>query len=559
MRLGIFLTLALVTTSLSGAAEPPADLVLRGGTVYTLEDKSPKAHAVAVRGGRIVAVGDNASVAPLVGPKTRLVELRGLTVIPGFQEGHGHLMGIGFAKMSVDLVGSTSYKEVVARVVAAAKGRAKGEWILGRGWHQEKWSDRSSLTVRGFPTHDDLSAALPDNPVLLERADGHASLANAAALRLMHIDRDTKSPAGGDVIRNERGEPTGILVDNAQDLVKVPEPDAAQQRRALDLAVEECLRKGITRFHDAGASVETVALYDERAKTGALPMRLHVMLAGFENMKRFGTPRPEGPDGLVAVRAVKLYADGALGSRGAALLEPYTDEPSNSGLFVTSPQDLAAAAKYAVEHGFQPCIHAIGDRANRVVLDAFESALSAAPKGANVRPRIEHAQILDAAEIPRFAHLGVIASMQGIHCSSDRPWAAARLGDARVAEGAYVWRKLLGSGARIVNGTDAPVEDVDPLRSFYASVTRADEHGKPAGGFDPDQKMTRQEALASYTREGAFGAFVEASEGTIAVGKRADFTVLSKDIMSVPDREILDARVVYTIVGGAVRYERPAR
>ncbi len=539
----------------SGAAQnEKADLVLQGGRIHTPSAAQPSAEAVATRQGRIVAVGSGGDIARWIGPATRVIDLRQASVFPGFQEGHGHLMGLGLARLGVDLNGTTGFRQIVDRVAAAAKDRPKGQWIKGRGWHESKWSEKPNVVVRGFPTHAELSAAVPDHPVVLRRADGHAVIVNAAALRLMNIGRDTKSPDGGEIIREASGEPTGVLVDNAMGLIRVPEPERAELNKALDLAFEEIVRNGITRFHDAGASLATIDLLRERAAAGTLPVRLHVMLGGFDAMKTFGKPFID-PGAFLSVRAVKLYGDGAMGSRGAALMEPYTDDPGNSGLFVTSPDVLLEATRHAVAHGFQACTHAIGDKANRAVLNVYEKVLADSPNPKALRPRIEHAQILDAADIGRFGRLGVIASMQGIHCTSDRPWAASRLGDERVAEGLYVWQKLLKSGALIVNGTDVPVEDIDPIRSFYASVTRQDEKGQPAAGFDPAEKMTREQALGSYTRDAAYGAFVEKDEGTIEVGKRADFTVLTKDIMNVPEREILDARVAYTIVGGVVRYE----
>jgi hypothetical protein len=554
--------LALLTLTVSIAAppahgqEPKADLVLRGATVHTMDARQPRVEAVAVRGNRIVAVGANADVAAWIAPTTEVLELTGQTVIPGFKESHGHFLGVGFARMNVDLVGTRSLQEVLDRVAMALRSAKPGEWIVGRGWHEGKWTDTSSLTVRGFPTHHALTRLAPDNPVYLTRADGHAAFANAKAMALAGITKDTRSPEGGDVIKDETGAPTGIFVDRAMGLVRVPDPTPDQTRRALELAIEECLAKGVTAFDDAGVGLDAVDLYKEYAASGRLPLRLYVMLRGLETVKRFGKPLVSFGGGMLTVRAVKLSADGALGSRGAALLEPYVDDPGTSGFFTTPPEVVLETARYCLEHGFQLCVHAIGDRANRKVLDAFEKALAEHPGVKDPRFRDEHAQILDAEDIPRFAKLGVIAAMQGIHATSDRPWAASRLGEARVAEGAYVWRKLLASGARIINGTDAPVEDVDPVKSFYASVTRQDESGRPPGGFDPDQRMTREEALRSYTLDAAYGTFTERDLGSIEVGKLADFTVLSADIVTVPDAEILNARVTHTIVDGKVRYRK---
>ena len=549
------MTVSIVAPPAHGQ-EPKADLVLRGATVHTMDARQPRVEAVAVRGNRIVAVGANADVAAWIAPTTEVLELTGQTVIPGFKESHGHFLGVGFARMNVDLVGTRSLQEVLDRVAMALRSAKPGEWIVGRGWHEGKWTDTTTLTARGFPTHHALTRLAPDNPVYLTRADGHAAFANAKAMELAGITKDMRSPEGGDVIKDSTGAPTGIFVDRAMGLVRVPDPTRDQTRRALDLAIEECLAKGVTAFDDAGVGLDAVDLYKEYAANGRLPLRLYVMLRGLDTVKRFGRPLVGFGGGMLTVRAVKLSADGALGSRGAALLEPYVDDPGTSGFFTTPPEVVLETARYCLEHGFQLCVHAIGDRANRMVLDSFERALAAHPEVKDPRFRNEHAQILDAQDIPRFAKLGVIAAMQGIHATSDRPWAASRLGEARVAEGAYVWRKLLASGARIINGTDAPVEDVDPVKSFYASVTRQDESGRPPGGFDPDQRMTREEALRSYTLDAAYGTFTERDLGSIEVGKLADFTVLSADIVTVPDAEILNARVTHTIVDGKVRYRK---
>jgi predicted amidohydrolase YtcJ len=332
-------------------------------------------------------------------------------------------------------------------------------------------------------------------------------------------------------------------------------------RRALQIGLEDCVRKGITSLADAGVDLDTVALYKEAVQQGKLPIRLYVMLSGLENMRRLGKPEIGLGEGLLTIRAVKLYADGAMGSRGAALLAPYSDDPGNSGFFTTPPETILETARYALGHGFQVCTHAIGDRANRTVLDVYEKALREFPQVKDPRFRIEHAQILDAADVPRFARLGVIASMQGVHCPSDRPWAESRLGRARVQEELFVWRRLLKAGARIVNGTDAPVEDLSAIQNFHASVTRQDATGNPPGGFDPDQRMTREEALGSYTLDAAYGAFAEETRGSLQAGKLADLVVLSKDIMTVPDGEIMRTEVIYTIVDGKVRLEKttPAR
>ncbi|HKC12953.1 MAG TPA: amidohydrolase [Vicinamibacteria bacterium] len=547
--------------ALAQAQTQKADLVLKNGTVYTLDAQRPKARAVAIAGNLIRAVGTDKEMAALVGPTTRVIDLKGQTVIPGFSDSHVHLLSVGAARLGVDLQGTRNYREVVERVAAAVKGKKAGDWIRGRGWHEGKWTEASVPAVRGFPTHDALSAVSPDNPVVLTRADGHALLVNRKVLELMGITRDTPAPKGGEIIKDSAGRPTGILVDKAKDLVHVPKPTPEEMRRALQIALEDCVRKGITSLADAGADLDTVALYKEAVQAGKLPVRIYVMLSGLETLRHFTKPEINLGEGLLTIRAVKLYADGAMGSRGAALLAPYSDDPGNSGFFTTPPETILEASRYALAHGFQVCTHAIGDRANRMVLDVYEKALKEFPQVKDPRFRIEHAQILDAAEVPRFARLGVIASMQGIHCPSDRPWAESRLGRARVQEELYVWRKLLKAGARIINGTDAPVEDLSAIQNFHASVTRQDSSGNPPGGFDPEQRMTREEALRSYTLDAAYGAFAEETRGSLQAGKHADLVVLSKDIMTVPDGEIMRTEVIYTIVDGKVRLEKttPAR
>ncbi len=553
--------LALVTLVAPGLARPvlaaePADLVLLNATVHTVDAKRPRAEAVAVRGNRIAAVGTNAEIRGHVGPRSRVMDLGGRTVVPGFDDAHAHFLGIGLARLDVDLVGTATFDDVVARVAKAVAGRAPGEWIRGRGWHEEKWAAPPSGAVRGFPTHAALSAISPANPVVLERADGHAVLVNAKAMALFGITRATRAPEGGEIIHDAAGEPTGVFVDNAERLVTPQERSGPELRRALELAMDECLEKGVTSLTDAGAPVAQVALYKEIGAAGKLRTRLYVMASGLATMRALGKPESALAGGLLDVRSVKLYADGALGSRGALLLEPYADDAGNLGLLRTPPGEMLEAARFALRHGFQVGIHAIGDQANRIVLDVYEKAFAERPEAKDPRFRVEHAQILDAADIPRFGKLGVLASMQGIHCPSDRPWAPKRLGDARVSEGAYVWRKLLDSGARIVNGTDAPVEDVSPIQNFHASVTRASAAGQPPGGFDPDQKLTRAEALRTMTLDAAYGSFAEARKGSIEVGKLADLVVLSQDILSVPDDAILRTEVVATILDGRVLYEK---
>jgi predicted amidohydrolase YtcJ len=557
MRIAALLVAVLASSALADDA-PKADLVLRHGIVHTLNAAQPKAEAIAIARSRIVAVGTDAEVEKLVAPSTSVVDLRGATVIPGFTESHGHLMSLGESRLSVDLNGTKSWPEIVAKVAVETKRTGKGDWIYGRGWHESKWTAPPSPVVRGFQTHDALSAATPDNPVVLERADGHAYIVNAQVMTLMGIGRDTQAPEGGEVIKDASRLPTGMLVDNAMNLVRFPPSSDARRAQALDLALAEALRKGVTSFDDAGASADDIALFKRYANDHKLGPRLYVMVMGYDLLKTYDKPEIGLGDGFLTIRSVKLVADGAMGSRGAALLEPYDDDPKNSGFFTTPPEIVLATARYGLEHGFQVNVHAIGDRTNRMVLDQFEKAFAEHPEVKDPRFRVEHAQILDEADIARFGKLGVIASMQGIHCTSDRPWAESRIGIDRVKEGLYVWRKLLDSGTTIVNGTDVPVEDMDPIKNYYASVTRRPESGEPKEGFDPDQRMTREEALVSYTLAAARGAFEENDRGSIEVGKLADLTVLSQDILSVPDDELLKTRVLHTIVDGRIRYDASA-
>jgi predicted amidohydrolase YtcJ len=554
----VVLCAVLVLASAVGArGGERTSLVLTHAVVRTVDPDRPRAEAVAIRDGRIAAVGSDGEIAPLVGPGTRVLDLAGRTVVPGFYDAHAHLLAMGFARIDVDLEGARSYAEVVERVAAAAETRRPGEWIRGRGWHEEKWSVPAPGAVRGFPTHAALSAVSPDNPVVLTRADGHAVLVNAKAMALRGVTASTPAPRGGEIIHDAAGRPTGIFVDNAKALVEPEARTPAETRRALEVAMDECLRKGVTSLVDAGEGPDVLALYREYAAAGKLRIRLYAMAAGLDTLRGLSSPEIGLGEGFLTIRAVKLYADGALGSRGAALLEPYTDDPGNRGLLVTPKERLLEATRLALKKGFQVATHAIGDRANRVVLDVYQQALAEHPEAKDPRLRIEHAQILDAADIPRFGRLGVIASIQGIHCPSDRPWAPKRLGMARVREGGYVWRKLLATGARLLNGTDAPVEDVDPVQNFHATVTRQDAHGQPPGGFDPDQKLTREEALRSMTLDAAYGSFEEKEKGSITPGKVADLVVLSQDILTVPDDRLMQTQVLATIVAGKLAFESP--
>jgi len=543
--------------------QPPADLVITNGKVVTVEDAAPEAQAVAASAGRIVAVGTRAEIQKYVGPKTEVIDVKGQLVIPGFIEGHGHYTGIGTARLNLNLTTARSWDDIVAMVAERVKTAKPGEWILGRGWHQEKWDRRPEPNVEGFPVHDALSKVSPNNPVLLTHASGHASFANAKAMELSGVTGKTPNPAGGDVLKDASGNPTGLFRETASRLINTNagvRPTAAERearnRRILELASEEVIAKGITSFQDAGSSFGDIDLMKKMIDEGRIHNRLWVMIRQPNNLLRENLAKYRMIDyggGFLTVRAIKHSIDGALGSRGAWLLEPYSDQPDTTGLNTTPVPTIKETAKLAIEHGYQLCVHAIGDRANRETLDIFEEAFKANPDKKDLRWRVEHAQHLNPADIPRFGRLGVIASMQGIHCTSDAPYVPARLGNKRAEEGAYVWQKLMKSGALVTNGTDAPVEDVDPIASYYATVSRQLKDGSV---FYPDQRMTRMEALRSYTINTARAAFEENTKGTLKTGKYADIVVLSKDILTIPEDEIPTAKVVYTIVGGKVRYGR---
>ena len=537
------------------AARQSADVIVTNARVYTADDARPLAEALAVRGGRVQFVGSAREAMALKGPATRVVDAGGNTVIPGMTDAHGHIVGLGQALRRVGLVGTKSYDEVIARVAARAREVPAGTWILGRGWDQNDWGDTR------FPTHEALSRAVPNHPVLLERVDGHAALANARAMQAASVTAATRDPSGGRIERDAAGAPTGVFVDNAQGLVERAVPNASRDelRAAITAAVAEANRWGLTGVHDAGEGRAAIEIFEELARSGALNLRAYVMIsddsAALTHYFAQG-PRSALHDGRLWVRSVKLYADGALGSRGAALLDPYSDDPHNRGLLVSDTAHLRAVAARALRAGFQVNTHAIGDRGNRVVLDAYQAALAEVPT-ADHRFRVEHAQIISPDDIPRFAEMGVIPSMQASHQTSDMYWAANRVGPTRVL-GAYAWRSLINSGVVIPNGSDFPVEAVNPLISFHAAVSRQDEHDWPAAGWHPEQRMTREEALRSMTIWPAYASFTEQSLGSLTPGKYADFVILDQDIMRVPAEVILRTRVVATYLSGKPVYEREA-
>ena len=557
----VWLTAAALTVGCQNAApaaQEAADLVILDGRIATVDARRARVEALAARAGRIVALGTTDEIRGFVGPQTRVLSLDGAFVAPGFIEGHGHFLSLGRSLAQLDFSDDRSWEEVVERVRVAAIDTEPGRWILGRGWHQSKWDSLPATAVEGLPIHDQLSAVSPDNPVLLTHASGHAVFANEVAMSESGIDRSTPDPPGGEIVRDRSGQPIGVFRERAAGLLRPrleEGPTEARLRQFVDLATRECLSRGITSFQDAGSSLEEIAVLKELAEEGSLGLRLWVMVRDSNENLAQALPdvRTVGSgDGFFTVRAIKKAIDGALGTHGAWLLEPYEDLAQSTGLATVSTAELAETARLAVEHDLQLCVHAIGDRGNRETLDLFESTYSQ-DSARDWRWRIEHAQHLHPNDVGRFAELGVIASMQGVHCTSDGPWVASRLGEDRARQGAYVWRDLLDSGAVVINGTDAPVERVDPLASYYASVSRRMANGER---FHPEQRMTREEALRSYTLDAAYAAFEEEEKGSLEVGKLADLVVLSKDLLSVPEEEIPSIEVLYTIVGGEVVYER---
>lgn len=546
-------------------AARPADLVLKNGKVVTLDDARPVVEALAVSGDTIVAIGPNPEIQAYVGPNTRVVDLKGALATPGLIDAHVHFTGVGEAARNLKLATAKNWADIVRMVGDAAKKAKPGEWIIGRGWHQEKWSAVPSPNVEGFPLHDELSKASPDNPVWLTHASGHAAFANALAMKMAEVGKSTPDPDGGKILRDKDGNATGLFNERAQSVVgdalardratRTPAQVEADLRTVIELASREALAKGLTSVHDAGSPPSTIDVMKKVVDEGKLPLRVWMMLR--EDASKLAADMPKYRlvnygDKRFSVRAIKRAIDGALGSRGAWMLEPYADL-ATSGMNTDSLADIKMIAELAIKNDYQMAIHAIGDRGNREVLNIYEETFKrhADKNSKDLRWRIEHAQHISAADIPRFGRLGVIASMEGIHATSDAPYVLARLGPRRAEEGAYVWQKLMKSGAVIANGTDAPVEDIDPIPSFYASVSRKTKDGSV---FYPEQRMTRMEALRSYTINAAFAGFDERIKGSLTVGKLADITVFSKDLMTVPEDQIPSTQILYTIVGGKVQY-----
>ncbi len=554
--------------------EAPADLIVAHGVIRTMRPGTSPVEALAARGGAIVGLGSSAEIeARFLGPDTRVLDVRGRTVLPGLIDAHAHVLGLGEALRELDLVGTTSPEQIAARVREAVAGRPAGAWIVGQGWDQNDWSEKA------FPTHAVLDSAAPRNPLVLGRVDGHAVWASASALAAAGIDASTPDPPGGRILRDDTGNPTGILIDNATDLVEraIPAADSTEVRARLEAAQRAMLAVGLTGAHDMGVWPDTLEMYRRWADAGVLVPRFAVYLlarraGALEWWEAGGGERVRaGDDSHLRVVGVKFYADGALGSRGAALLEPYADDPGNRGLLVMDPDTLKARVARTLALGLQPAIHAIGDRGNRIALDAIEFGLDSlrARLGPGARPdvtsyefrphrrpRIEHAQVVALEDIPRFARLGVVASMQPTHATSDMYWAEDRVGPRRIG-GAYAWRRMRDAGVPLVCGSDFPVESPNPFFGIYAAVTRQDQKSWPPEGWRVDQAMTREQAVACFTRDAASVVGMQDAVGTLEVGKRADLVVLDRDPMRAPAADLWRTRVLQTVIDGEIVYEAP--
>ncbi len=570
-KLTLAISLLSLIFSCKNETTGPADTILNNGNIYTVDENLPNAQAIAIKDGLIKAVGSNEEIENWKGESTKVIDLQGQFTMPGFIEGHGHFSGLGYSLIDLNFLKSKNWNEIVAAVAEKAKTAKPGEWIIGRGWHQEKWNETLERHVNGYPYHDHLSEAAPHNPVMLRHASGHGLIANQTAMDLAGVSKETPDPSGGRIVRDASGEAIGVFEETAMSVISrihTEYLETLSQEELLErwyegisLAEKECLAKGITSFQDAGSSFEEIGRYVEMAEKGELDLRLWAMVRHPSEKLRGnlgGFPKIDVGSRFFTCRAVKTAFDGALGAFGAWMLEPYNDKPDFHGQNTVPLEEVKAIAALARDHDMQLCVHTIGDRANRELLNLMEELTTAEGKDLKaLRWRSEHAQHIDPQDIPRFASLGVIAAMQGIHCTSDAPFVVKRLGEKRAREGAYPWRSLLDAGAVINNGTDAPVEDVSAIESFYASVTRRRHQPKDKGlELFPEQKMTRAEAIHSYTLANAYSAFEEEWKGSITPGKVADVVVLTNDLIQCGDEEILDTEVVLTMVDGEVKYEK---
>ena len=549
---------AAALTLMSCGSQEPADLVFTNAQVYTAEDNNPTAEAVAIKDGRFVYVGSQAEVSSWIGPETEVVDLSGATVLPGLVDAHMHLSGVGNRELTLNLEGLNSLESFLAKVKERVDQTAAGDWVTGRGWIETFWSPPV------FPTRQDLDRIAPNNPVLLTRADGHASIANSMALKLAGVTRDTRAPAGGAINKDSRGEPTGMLIDAAQGLVRrlVPPPSEAELDRALVVGAERSLALGWTQIHDAGGNLAEVERMRRLFQEGRLKLRIYKTVNGpsasADSLIARG-PSIDEFDGRFTFRTIKAVMDGALGSRGAALLEPYSDDPSTTGLITTDTVALRDMLERSLRAGIQVETHAIGDRANRILLDMYQAAFAVVPSGerhiAEPRWRNEHSQIVNPVDLPRFKELGIIASMQPSHAIGDLHFVPARIGLDRT-EGTYAWQTFLAAGVPVAGGSDAPVERGEPMIEFYAAVARKDIRGFSGEGWHPEQAVTRQQALKIFTYWPAFAAFEEDRRGTITAGKWADLTVLDRNIMAIPEDQILTTQNLMTVVNGEIVYRR---
>lgn len=561
------LLVLLLSVFFSCQPKETADQILTNGNIYTVNEAQKTVQAIAIKNNRILALGDNLEIEKYKGEQTTVIDLNGQFAMPGFIEGHAHFSGLGDMLLNLNFLRSKNWEEIVEMVAEKAKTANPGEWITGRGWHQEKWDKTPEKNVMGYPYHDLLSEVTPNNPVILRHASGHGVFANKAAMAAAGISLETPNPTGGEIVRDASGEAIGMFEERAMGTIYSAyneylatlseEEKTARWYEGISLAEQECLSKGVTSFQDAGSSFEEVERYTKMAEDGELDIRLWAMIRRPYNEmkdKMDGLPIIDAGNNFFTCRAIKAAIDGALGSFGAWMLKPYSDKAEFEGQNVSPIEELKNIAGLCLENDLQYCVHAIGDRGNRMTLDIYEEAFKTVPEKKNLRWRIEHAQHLDTADIPRFKELSVIASMQGIHCTSDAPYVVKRLGEERAKYGAYPWRSLIDAGVLVTNGTDAPVEDVDPIESFYASVTR--KRVDSGMEFYPEQKMTRDEAIYSYTLGNAFAAFEEENKGSLEIGKLADIVVLSKDLSKCPDDEIMDTEIIMSMVGGVVKYEQ---
>jgi predicted amidohydrolase YtcJ len=551
---------------LMSCKDDTADMIIKNANIYAVDTTYTNANAIAIKNGLIVHIGSEAEMESYAGEQTEMIDAGGNFVMPGFIEGHGHYSGLGYSLINLNFLTSKSWEEIVSAVGKKAKESKPGEWIIGRGWHQEKWDSIPKQNMYNYPYHYTLSEVSPDNPVLLYHASGHSVYANQKAMELAGVNKETPNPVGGEIVRNDQGEAIGVFEERAMGILgsKFGEYQASLDQAKLDsiwyqavfAAEAECLKKGVTSFQDAGSRFDELEKYEKLAKDGKMKVRLWAMArhpAKVLDGKVANYKRVNVGNNFYTCNAIKSEVDGALGAFGAWLLESYSDKPGFKGQNTTDIYDVKKIADMAMASDMQFCVHAIGDRANRVVLDIYEGVMGQNPDKKDLRWRIEHAQHLNPSDIPRFRKNGIIASMQGIHCTSDAPFVVKRLGTERAKNGAYPWRSLLDNGVVIANGTDAPVEDVDPIKSFYASVTRKREDSGLV--FFAEQSMSRKEAIYSYTLGNAFAAFEEKFKGSLRTGKVADIVILSHDLVKCTDDDILKTKTLYTITDGKVRHK----